>query len=117
MVLIFKMFAVSLFKIKLMTILCMVFMGLFSRLVLGFPLLLPISLPTFHVIPQNPHFPNGGARTSLRFLSALRYIQKRRRIQKDGRATEEEITLLQPQWDSSQFEFVGEVIEQEAKSF
>lgn len=86
-------------------------MGLFSRLVLGFPILLPSSIPVFHGNPARNPFPDGGNRTSLRFLPTLRCIQKRRRILKDGRKIEEEITLFQAEPDNSHFDFIGEVIE------
>jgi len=108
------MFSFPLLKIKLLTVLSMVFMGLFSRLVLGFPILLPSSIAVFHGKPERNLFLDGGSRTSLRFLPTLRCIQRRRRILKDGKKIEEEITLFQAEPDNSQFDFIGEVIEEEA---
>lgn len=109
------MFSFPLLKIKLLTVLSMVFMGLFSKLVLGFPVLLPSSTPVFHGNPERNPFPDGGSRTSLRFLPTLRCIQKRRRILKNGQKIEEEITLFQAEPDNSQFDFIGEVIQDENK--
>ncbi len=92
-------------------------MGLFSRLVLGFPLLLETISPTFHGIPQKHQFPDGGSRTSLRFMSTSRFTQKRRRTLKNGRAIEEELCSLQSDCDNSQFDFIGEVIENGNEDF
>lgn len=89
-------------------------MGLFSRLVLGLPLLFPASTPTFHTIPQETPFPTNGARTSLRFLPAPRYGQKRRRILKNGSIGDEEVTVSASDYLDSDFDFLGEVIESEA---
>jgi len=111
------MFSVSLVRVKLLTILSMVCMGLFSRFVLGFPFIFPIFTPTFNNIPENYKFPDSGSRTSLRFLPASRYTQKRRRALKDGRTLEEELTLFQPEYDDSQFDFIGEVVEQGGQNF
>ena len=109
----YKMFSLSILKIKLLTVLSMVFMGLFSRIVLGFPVLIPTSTPAFRALLERYQFPDGGSRTSLRFLPTLRCIQKRRRILKNGRSIEEEVTLFQAEPDNSQFDFIGEVVEQE----
>ncbi len=111
------MFSLYLIKIKLLTLLSMVFMGLFSRLVLGFPMLLPISMPLFHTPPDNHQFPDGGSRPSLRFMPVSRYPQRRRRTLKDGRVVEEELTFLQDRCDDTNFEFVGEVIDQANDNF
>jgi hypothetical protein len=104
---------VPLVKVKLLTTLSMVFMGLFSRLVLGFPALLSTSIPTFHSVLPGYQFPDSGNRTSLRFMSAVRYTQKSRRNLEDGSLLEEEISLLQAESDHSHFGLVGDVIEQE----
>lgn len=111
------MFSASLIKVKLLTILSMVFMGLFSRFVLGFPMLLPISVPIFHTSPENHQFPDGGGRTSLRFMPAPRHTQKRRRNLKNGQIVEEELTFLEERCDDTCFDFVGEVIEQGNNTF
>ena len=111
------MVSVSLLKIKFLTLLSMVFMGLFSRLVLGLPLLLQTSSTTFHNIPQTHQFPDSGNRTSLRFMPASRYILKRRRVLKNGGILEEELCILQSACDESHFDFIGEVIEQGGEDF
>jgi len=111
------MFSVSLIKIKFLTILSMVFMGLFSRLVLGLPLLLQTSSPTFHPIPEKHQFPDGGNRTSLRLLPASRCAQKRRHARKDGRTLEEELTLFQSDQENYQLDLIGEVIEEGGEDF
>jgi len=111
------MFSVSLIKVKLLTILSMVFMGLFSRFVLGFPMLLPIAVPIFHTIPENHRFPDSGSRTSLRFMPASRCTQRRRHALKNGQTIEEELSFLQDRYDISSFDFGGEVIEQGSDDF
>ena len=111
------MFSVSLIKVKLLTILSMVFMGLFSRFVLGFPMLLPISVPIFHATPDNHRFPDSGSRPSLRFMPASRYTQKRRRALKNGQAVEEELITLHDEYGNINFDFVGDVIEQGSGNF
>lgn len=109
------MLSVSLIKVKLFTILSMVCMGLFSRLVLGFPLLFPTSTSTVHTIPQETPFPTNGGRTSLRFLPTPRYGQKRRRILKN-KVIEEELTVFISDHLDANFDFMGEVIEPEKRS-
>jgi hypothetical protein len=111
------MVSVSLIKVKLLTILSMVFMGLFSRLVLGFPLLFPVSAPLFHTTPEDHQFPDSGNRTSLRFMPVPRHTQKRRRGHKNGQMIEDELTFLEERYDETCFEFVGEVIEQGSDKF
>ena len=95
----------------------MVFMGLFSRLVLGFPLLFPNSFPSFQACPDTHRFPDSGSRTSLRFLPAPRYIQKRRHKYKVGKILEDEISLFQPTYEDFTFDFVGEIIENGRNDF
>ena len=95
----------------------MVFMGLFSRFVLGFPMLLPISVPLFQTIPDSHRFPDGGSRTSLRFMPASRYSQKRRRTHKDGGVVEEELAFLEVRCDETCYDFVGEIVEHENDNF
>lgn len=106
------MFTVSLLKIKFLTLLSMVFMGIFSRLVLGFPLLIQTSSMSFHSIPQTHQFPDGGNRTSLRFMPTSGHTQKRRRALKNGSAIDEELCVFQSTCDDFHFDFIGEVIEQ-----
>lgn len=111
------MFSVSLIKVKLLTILSMVFMGLFSRFVLGFPILFPITCPIFHATQDNHRFPDSGSRTSLRFMPTSRYTQKRRRILSDGGVVEEELTVLEDISDQTCFDLVNDVIEYENDNF
>ena len=111
------MVSVSLIKVKLLTILSMVFMGLFSRLVLGFPMLLPVSAPLFHTTPEDHQFPDSGIRTSLRFMPLPRHTQKRRRTRKDGWMIEDELTFLEYRCDETCFDLVGEVIDQGSNTF
>jgi hypothetical protein len=103
------MISLSIIKIKLLAILSMVFMGLFSRFVLGFPMLLPQSHPIFSGRLETHQFPDSGNRTSLRFLPASRSCQKRKKSHKNGKMLEEEITLFQPNSYDSNFDFMGEV--------
>jgi len=104
-------------KIKFLTILMMVFMGLFSRFVLGFSLTHHMSAPAFHRNTQSYHFPDSGNRTSLRFISICRSFQKRRRKFSRDKFLEEELTITLAEDDHSQFEFMGEIIERESKAF
>ncbi len=87
----------------------MVFMGLFSKFVLGFPLLISSSMPFFHIFPENYRFPDSGNRTSLRFLPIPRGTKKRRC--KNGRGYEEELTFYHSEDELLSFDFIGEVIE------
>ncbi len=109
------MVSVSVLKIKLLTILSMVFMGLFSRFVLGFPLILPGSTPSLQIQPQGHQLPASGSRTSLRLLPALRREQKRRHGRKDGKTLEEELTFFHTDPHQISLDFIGEVIENERR--
>lgn len=111
MLVIILMYSVPLIKIKLLTVLSMVFMGLFSRLVLGHSFLLPGAVPHFHETPHKHHFPDSGSRPSLRFMPVIRYAQKRLRNSKDGQNLEEAITLLLHQENYLYFELMGEIVE------
>lgn len=111
------MYFLPFFKIKLLTVLSMVFMGLFSRFVLGFPILVQTSTYAFHGATQSHRFPDSGSRTSLRFISPARYVQKCRRLLKDGNFLEEEVTLIQTEYNHSHLDFVGEVIEDDIDSY
>ena len=104
-------------KIKFLTMLSMVCMGLFSRFMLGFPLVLPLSGPIFQRVSQGYHFPDGGNRTSLRLVSMGCSQSRRRRKLKSGQVLEEEVTMNGGQCDSSHFDFIGEVLEQESDNF
>jgi hypothetical protein len=104
-------------KIKFLTILSMVFMGLFSRFVLGVPLLIQISSPVIHGVLQYYHFPDSGNRTSLRFISPFLSLQKRRRKFKGDRLVEDEYTMGRIECDHSQFDFLGEVLENDIEYF
>ena len=86
-------------------------MGLFSKFVLGFPLLLSGSSPFFHIRADGHHFPDSGGRTSLRLLLSPRCTQKRRHKRKDGKMHEEESTLFQSEYELFSFDFIGEIIE------
>lgn len=102
-------------KIKFLTVLSMVFVGLFSRFVLGLPLLLQISSPVIHGVLQDYSFPDSGGRTSLRFLSTFFSLQKRRRKSKTNALFEEEIIIENPK--HSQFDYLGEVLENDTDYF
>ena len=104
-------------KIKFLTILSMVFMGMFSRFVLGLPLLVQTSSPVIHRVLQLYHFPDSGNRTSLRFISSFFSLQKRRRKFKGDRVVEEELLLERADCDHSQFDFMGEVLDQNTDYF
>jgi len=110
------MVSLSLIKFKLFTVLSMVCMGLFSRFVLGFPVLLPQNDPNFSGRFDSPQFPDSGSRSSLRFLPASRLNQKRKGSYKNGKMLEEEMTLFQPNLYESHFDFIGEIIHQEKHS-
>ena len=64
-------------KLKFFMMLSMVCMGLFSRFMLGFPGMSPLSAPLFQRLSQNYYFPNGGGRTSSQ-LSSMRSFRPRR---------------------------------------
>lgn len=104
-------------KIKFLTMLSMVCMGLFSRFMLGFPLMLPLSGHVFQRISQSYHFPDGGNRTSLRLVSMSCSRSRRRCKLKNGQILEEDALMNLGQCDSSHFDFMGEVLEQENESF
>lgn len=95
----------------------MVLTGLFSRFVLGFPLNYHMSAPVFRNTTQSFHFPDGGNRTSLRFISICRSFQRRRRKIRKDNLLEEELTMTLSGYEASQFEFIGEVIDQERETF
>jgi len=106
------MFYITLIKLKFLSILTMVCMGLFSRLILGGPLVLFNSSATYQDIHQSHRFPDSGARTSLRFMPASRLTHKRRRYLKNGKLTEDEFTFRETLDNLPNLDFVGEVIDQ-----
>jgi hypothetical protein len=112
-----KMFSISLIKIKIFTILSMVFMGLFSRMVLGFPWLSQSSTPAYRTNTQSYPFPASGARSSLRLMTGPRYTQKRRRNLKDGSYIDEELTHFETECENPHLDFICEVIEEDNNPF
>lgn len=107
------MFYFSIIKFKILMILSMVFMGMFSRLVLGYPALWPLSNPMIHSSPHNFQFPDSGSRNTLRLFSGKRLGQKRRQSQKGKMACEEECFFFQVEQEQnhSHLDFMGEMIE------
>lgn len=105
------MLSISLIKIKFLTILSMVFMGLFSRFVLGFPLQSFSTSSNYQNTSGNHRFPDGGARTSLRFIPAMRIMQKRRRTLANGNTKEDEIFTSENTCENPDLDFIGEVID------
>ncbi len=87
-------------------------MGLFSRLVLGFPTTLISFSSNVQNTSENHRFPDGGARTSLRFIPAPRLMQKRRRKLANGETKEDEIFSSENNCETTCFEFIGEVLDQ-----
>lgn len=85
------MLSVIFIKIKFLTILGMVCMGLFSRLVFGIPALQSLTTHSFQSPKQGVHFPNGSRRSTLRFMTGCRTSQKRRKSQNGGGFSEDEI--------------------------
>ncbi|MBS0271800.1 MAG: hypothetical protein JSR85_04055 [Proteobacteria bacterium] len=88
-------------------------MGMFSRLVLGSPVLLPLSNPMFHASSNNHQFPDSGSRNTLRLFPSKRLRQKRRQSQKGKMACEEECFFfhVERELNHSHLDFMGDVTE------
>lgn len=65
-------------KIKLLTLLGMVLVNLFSRLACGFPSWIYSSAEIFQRISYDRPVPEGGGRRSFRYLSSGYNVKKRR---------------------------------------
>lgn len=87
-------------------------MGLFSRLVLGFPSHLLSFASNYQNTSENHRFPDGGARTTLRFIPAPRIMQRRRRKLANGETKEDEIYSFENECENPNLEFIGEFIDQ-----
>lgn len=110
------MFSIPLLKIKLFTLLSMVIMGLFSRFVLGLPIQITSSITTCSEKTPTHRFPDSGARSSLRFLPAPKFVRKRRRYEGNTTLIEDQIFNSDSTNDMSCFEFIGEILEREESS-
>lgn len=86
-------------------------MGLFSRLVLAAPMFCAPSSHEFQNRPQRFHFPDSGARTSLRLMPTIGLQHKRRRTLRDKSTIDEELSCKDNEIQIYDLDFMGEVLE------